>query len=159
MLENCAFTIRQWGMLLLVLMVMIGCSDKTVYYHYEPTPIAGWEKNDNITFLTAPMAQEGIYNEALEMRVTTEFPFTKVVMVCEQTILPAGETRSDTVICELTDKHGIPQGSGVSCFQYRFPIKPLSLKKGDKLSVAVRHDMKREILPGVCDIGFHISNP
>ncbi|WP_417163197.1 hypothetical protein [Segatella sp.] len=45
----------------------------------------------------------------------------------------------------------------MSYYQYNFPINIYQMHQGDSIHVAIRHDMKREILPGVSDIGIKIS--
>lgn len=63
---------------------------------------------------------------------------------------------NDTVNCKLTDRHGNASGTGVNFHQYRFPITELQLQDGDSIHIRVRHDMKREILPGISDVGISL---
>ena len=42
-------------------------------------------------------------------------------------------------------------------YQYIFPLKTLPLEKDDSLFIEIRHDMKREILPGITDVGIKLS--
>ena len=42
-------------------------------------------------------------------------------------------------------------------FQYNSHIKDLSVEKGDSVEVRVRHNMKREILHGIMDIGIQLN--
>ena len=68
-----------------------------------------------------------------------------------------GECKIDTVNCQLIDNNGVSKGQGISYYQYNFPINIYQMHQGDSIHVAIRHDMKREILPGVSDIGIKIS--
>ena len=54
------------------------------------------------------------------------------------------------------DVKGNSIGVGLSYHQYAFPIATLSLHAADSIVVKVRHDMKREILPGISDIGYQL---
>ena len=54
----------------------------------------------------------------------------------------------------LYDEKGNVLGDGVSYFQYNFMLSEVDLREGDSLHVCVRHIMKREILPGISDIGL-----
>lgn len=58
---------------------------------------------------------------------------------------------------QLIDNNGVSKGQGISYYQYNFPINIYQMHQGDSIHVAIRHDMKREILPGVSDIGIKIS--
>ena len=57
---------------------------------------------------------------------------------------------------KLADDKGNMLGQGISYYQYNFILVDRDLSKGDSLHVTVRHIMKREILPGISDIGFRM---
>ena len=65
--------------------------------------------------------------------------------------------RSDTLSCKLVDADGTVQGEGVSFYQYRFHLCNMKLTQGDSLRVSIRHNMKREILPGIADVGVTLT--
>ena len=86
-----------------------------------------------------------------------------LTLIVEQTVyhqnrkIP-GECKIDTVNCQLIDNNGVSKGQGISYYQYNFPINNIyQMHQGDSIHVTIRHDMKREILPGVSDIGIKIS--
>ena len=81
----------------------------------------------------------------------------KLSLVIEQTKLNTQERRKDTLNCVLVDENGHLLGQGISRFQYVFNLSTLHLQKDDSLHISIRHDMKREMLPGITDIGVHIS--
>ena len=140
--------------LALVTVLMTACKRQTIYNHYEHTPVDGWERNDTLSFNIGPTADSGDYQEEVGLRITALYPFMDISLVINQTILSTGTTWSDTLNCALTDEQGSAIGNGVSQYQYRYPLKRLSLNKGESLYITVRHDMKREILPGITDIGL-----
>jgi gliding motility-associated lipoprotein GldH len=49
---------------------------------------------------------------------------------------------------------GNTRGQGINYYQYNFHIADVALIEGDSLRISIRHDMKREILPGISDIGI-----
>ena len=61
---------------------------------------------------------------------------------------------NDTIRCKLRDEKGIPRRQGVSYYQYSFHIDDLQLQQDDSIQVDIRHDMKREMLPGIGDVGI-----
>lgn len=135
------------------------CNRKTIYNHYNHTPLTGWERNDTLTFGINPMTATGVYKEELGLRINESYPFMKLTLVVEQEIVPSGIIRYDTLSCQLVDKNGDVKSSGVNYYQYNYHITNLSLNKGDSVTVRVRHNMKREIMPGISDIGIKISRP
>ena len=88
------------------------------------------------------------------MRITSDYPFTGLSLVVERKIYPSKDIRVDTLNCAIMDSKGNAEGKGVSYYQYDFPLSTLRLKEGDSLALIVRHAMKREILPGISDVGI-----
>ena len=143
-------------------MSLPSCKHSTVFDSYAHTPIAGWEKNDTLSFEVSPLLEAGHYKQSLGLRITGAYPFMGLTLIVEQTVYHrnkkiSGECKIDTVNCQLIDKNGASKGQGISYYQYNFPINIYQMHQGDSIHVAIRHDMKREILPGVSDIGIKIS--
>ncbi len=141
---------------LTVAAAMASCNRNTVFYRYDHTPVAGWEKNDTLTFDVSPVPRAGSYREEIGLRINGSYPFTGLCLIVEQTIYPSGVSVSDTLNCRLIDADGTVRGRGVSYYQYSFHLTDMRLEQGDSLHVCVRHNMKREILPGISDIGLRV---
>lgn len=141
----------------LLIMLLTACNKRTVYYHYEHTPLTGWERNDTISFVVGPIGEDGLYEEEVGLRITGEYPFMGLNIIVEQQLASTQEKHCDTLVCDLVNDHGTAKGAGVSQYQYMFRLPTLELQAGEKLFVAIRHDMKREILPGISDIGVKVS--
>jgi len=144
--------------LLIVLTVALafaGCNRKTIYHHYEHTPVAGWEKSDTLTF-TVKAKERAVVQRDVELRMSGDYPFQRLNLVIEQTTYPAGISRRDTLNCDLIDPQGNIRGEGLSLYQYRFHMTDISLNEGDSLCVHIRHNMKREVLQGIADVGLRL---
>ena len=139
------------------LLVLAACNRHLVYDKFMHTPVAGWEKNDTLLFEVPPVSQASTYQSRLELRVVDDYPFVSITLIVERHIYPRNEVRLDTLNCPLTDRRGNAAGKGISYHQYCFPINTMTLVPGDSLQISVRHDMKREILPGVSDVGIKIE--
>ena len=137
--------------------VICSCTGNKVYDKYQHTPIAGWEKNDTLKFEVPRMKNDGVFLANLGLRINGSYPFMGLTLIIDQTVYPSHLTKSDTINCNLIDKGGNSKGLGISYYQYNFTIDKISLSKGDSLVVSVRHNMKREILPGISDIGYMLS--
>ena len=138
-------------------LLCVACQQKTVYNHYEHTPLSGWERNYTLTYAVGPIKYDGQYREEIGLRISGAYPFMGLNLVVEQRVMPSGDTRRDTLNCTVIDDKGNAKGRGVSHYQYLFHLTTLSLHKDDRLYIAIRHDMKREILPGISDIGVKLS--
>ena len=149
-------TVRRtaWLLSTLLLLAFTSCKDGVVYSSYEHTALAGWERNDTLPFNIVPLADDGTYALDLGLRTSAGYPFRSVTLIVEQKVLPRNITTCDTVTCELTDDKGKVRGNGISNYQYVFHVSDRHYHKGDSLHISVRHDMKREILPGITDVGI-----
>ena len=138
-------------------MTLMSCDNNTVFNHYESTPVRGWERNDTLTFNIAPLQETSLYMEDIGVRITGEYPFKGLSLIVEQTVYPSNTMITDTLNCNLVDDIGHAHGKGINHYQYQFPLTTLKLNKGESVHVAIRHCMKREILPGITDIGLKLS--
>ena len=143
--------------LLAVALALAGCNRKTIYHHYEHVPLAGWAKNDTLCFSVSPVSERAVAQRDVELRTSGDFPFQRLLLVVEQTAYPSRICRRDTLNCLLVDPEGNIKGDGATLYQYRFHMTDISLNEGDSLSVRIRHDMKREVLPGIADVGIRLT--
>ncbi len=142
--------------------LLTGCLKDTVFYHYEHTPSAGWEKNDPVEFSTGQMAGSGSYQQQVGLTVSRDYPFRSLTIIVEQRVFHkaagrAVETLYDRLDCKLMDSNGNMLGDGISQYQYLFPLRTLDAEQGDSIAVSIHHDMKREILPGIINVGMRMS--
>jgi len=122
-------------------------------------PVAGIATTHS-RFAIPKMQEDGAYSIDLGLRTNGSYPFMRLTLIVERTTISATQTKStitDTLDCRLVDKNGNPMGQGVSYYQYDFHLADTKLSAGDSMYIAVRHDMKREILPGLNDIGIEIT--
>ena len=136
---------------------MAACDDKRVYDNFVHTPLSGWERNDTVTFCVPAMEEEGTYGLFLNMRTSNSFPFTNITMTVNHSVIPSGRRCTDTLKCVLADRGGHSLGKGINLYQYRFRIATASFRRGDSLCVNVNHGMRREILPGIADVGLTVE--
>ena len=57
-------------------LLSVSCNRKTVYDHYEHTPLTGWEKNDTLIYRMPVFQKSGTYSEELGLRISDTYPFT-----------------------------------------------------------------------------------
>ena len=155
-MANNKHTLLYLSALTLFCVLVTACNQKTVYYHYEQTPMTGWDKNDTLSFVIGPISSSGRYQEELGLRISGEYPFTGLNLIVEQRNKSKQLLRVDTLACNLINEQGNVKGRGVSQFQYLFPLTIMDLQENDQLFVKVRHDMKRDILPGISDVGLRL---
>ena len=133
-------------LILAVAAVMTGCDPKKVYSHYEHVPQEGWDKPDTL-----------FYQEEIGIRTDISFPFQSIALVIAQDIYPKGKHLQTVKNCVLYDKTGKERGNGISRFQNVIPLTDIQLEKGDSLRICITHNMRREMMTGISDIGFILT--
>lgn len=147
-------------MILTVVLTVSGCNRKTVYHHYEHTPNVGWEKIDTLFFDIPPVSRSAVVQEEIGLRISQRYPFLGLSLIVQQEVIPDAQSgkrrfvRTDTLNCSLYDEDGTMKGKGIGYYQYSFYLTDLSVSEKDSLHIAVRHNMRREILQGIVDVGI-----
>ena len=143
---------------LFLFLLLVACSGNTVYDHYNHTSVLGWDRGEVLSYDLPRVKQAGKYATSLGLRVSEAYPFQSLTLIVEQTVLPGKKTTRDTLNCQIYDSKGTIKGDGIGYFQYHFLVSEKNLNQGDSLHITVRHDMRREIIPGVADIGIQVVN-
>ena len=144
---------------LLALIVLCGCQQQVAYHEFRHIYEPGWDKSDTIHFDTRSLSAGGSYCLDAELRTDKNYPFQKLTIEIEQTVYPSKEKYHDVIDCDLISEEGVIEGDGISYFQYQFHVRDLSLHKGDSVHICLTHNMKREIMPGITDVGIRLSLP
>lgn len=137
--------------------LLASCEEGVVYDKYVNTAIDGWDKWETVSFSVPPLKETGVYNMELGLRANNMFPFTGVSVVVERKVFPGYRYSSDTLRCKLIDERGHVKGHGIGNYQYVFSLDETCFRRGDSLQISVRHIMRREVLPGISDIGIKIT--
>lgn len=135
---------------------LLACSRGNVYVCYHHVPSGGWDKNDTLTYDVPPLPS-GRYREEVGLRIDRSYPFTSLSLVVKHIVLPSGYVHYDTLTCRLVDNNGKFRGQGVSLYQHTFHLNTLQLHDGDSLHVSIKHNMKREVMQGVSDVGIRLD--
>lgn len=137
----------------LLLVVICGCQQQTAYHQFRHIAEPGWDKTDTLHFDISPLPADGSYRLDAELRTDKNYPFQQLTIEVEQTVYPSKEKYHDVVNCRLVSETGLIEGDGISYFQYQFHVRDLSLRQGDSIHLCITHNMKREIMPGIADVG------
>ena len=140
-----------------IVMGLTSCDTNTPYYHYAHTPIDGWEKNDTLRYNVQPLKKGGEHQITVALRLNGAYPFRKLYLIMEQDIYPRLQYKTDTICFDVTSKEGRFTGNGISYYQYTVPVCREHFIENDSIHITIRHAMKRDILPGISDIGIKLE--
>lgn len=158
---------------------------RPVAYAYVPTPVDGWETGDTLHFTVDSLPRTAPYNVAVGLRTSAAQPFpyrSLWLVVRERWTVPALYDQmadsallmrlhavraadstawhfehTDTVQLRLTDAEGDVVGEGISRFQYVFTLHTHVLPRGARADVSIFHLMRRDMLPGITDVGIMLT--
>ncbi|MDD7530036.1 MAG: gliding motility lipoprotein GldH [Prevotellaceae bacterium] len=137
--------------------LMVSCLDDKIYDHYFPTDIDGWDKSHELTFDIPPIEKSGVYKEQIGVRYSKLYPFMTLNIIVEQTVYPDAKVWIDTLNCEMMNKRGGLLGKGLNLSQIQVPLRQIHIQQGDSIHFRIRHNMRRDILPGISDLGLTIT--
>ena len=134
------------------------CDSGDAAYEYLPTPVEGWEQSDTLRFHADTVRSGGEYELTLGVRSSqaVPYPFQTLWLVVRQQWHSPERLRTDTVECRLATAGGDDTGHGVSLSQHVFPIATLQVPEGASADITVTHFMRRELLPGIADVGVRL---
>ncbi|MGM9713147.1 MAG: gliding motility lipoprotein GldH [Prevotella sp.] len=150
-------TIATATLMAALMLMTAACDERRVYDHYEHADPGGWEKNETLEFGIDSLKDSGTYSMLISLRLSDRYPFKNLHIVVDQTVYPSRTAIHDTVTCHVTDDRGMTLGAGISLYQYTLPVRKRFYMHGDSIHVRVRHNMKREILPGIADVGIQLK--
>ena len=134
-----------------------GCSRLPIYSHFELIPSDGWEQDDTLRF-RVPVKDAGSYDVQMHLRATSLYPYTQLMLNVGITTrhLPL-TTHLLPFTIDITDDEGNRLGEGLSIRQYNLGLPSANLRKNDTLVVTVAHNMHRNPLPGINDVGITVT--
>ncbi len=140
-----------------ILLSLTGCDERVIYHSYRHVPGQGWNSRDTLAFDIDTVRVAATHQFALGLRATDSYPYTAVWLAVEREFSRPDILRRDTVRCRLMDSVTHRMGKGVYMYQYEVPLPPMTLRCGQTGQVRVTHLMRREILPGIRDVGVLVS--
>ena len=125
--------------------MLLACYSDTVYHHYYPTDLGGWDRAEVFEHNVSPVANGGYYVEEVGIRADASFPYRSVSLVIDQWII------------HTQNKQGQALGRGVNLRQYTCPFRSVKLQQGDSISLQIHHNMKNKSVSGIANVGLRVS--
>ncbi len=139
-----------------VCLFALSCERTSMLHTYRHTPVNGWEQSDVLTYDIDTIRQAGTYNLDVGVRTTNAFPYKKLWLVVEQHFTNPAISRADTLACSFVNDEEDRNGKGTNTYQYTFGLGKIKLERQQTGKISIRHIMRREMIPGVSDIGINI---
>lgn len=139
------------------MLMTTACDRKTIFHQYNHTAATGWERSDTMFYNVGKINGSGAFKEEIDLRLNGTYPFLGLCIIVEHTIYPANITTFDTLNCSFDRPDIKYKSNGISYRQYRYHLKDINLTESDSVTIRLRHNMMREVLPGIADIGVKLT--
>lgn len=152
--RSCVFPFIAIGALAIGL---AACDHMPIVSEFRELSPEGWETDDTLRFDIDSIEEAGDYAlyVCLRTTVTPAYPFRSISL--ETVRRQTGDIRTDTLSLQLIPEK-VPQTEhGISLRQHDFPIDTLRLEKGKRISLTLRHIMRRTPLPGIRNAGIRLE--
>lgn len=145
----------------MAILLAASCGYRQKKHTYRSISEEGWSALEPQTFIIDSLPDDGLYDVSVGIRTTHSYPYRSMWIIVEQEWENPRSLRTDTLKCNLTNEAGDFSGSGIAVHQYVFPVSRDQHKRAQRGLISIRHLMRREMLPGVSDIGllFGPANP
>lgn len=141
----------------LLLLLLSACSDgRPCYHHYETVAEEGLDKEDSVVLVTDSVKEDGSYGVELCLRTSARYPYRFLALKTRVKVLPDGPELMKNLRFEVKHDNGANTGEGMIYFTHEQPFAQLALKRGDSLRMVVRHNMRRQVMPGVVSVGLKV---
>lgn len=139
-------------------LLLVGCSGRTIYSHYEPLPYSGWDADSALVYDFSVADSSRYYDIVLNLRHGDNYPHQNFWVFAElyrDSVLLS----SDTLDYYLADDRGRWLGNGFGSHH----DMPMLLKQrfvfpfGGEYRISLRHGMRNDVLPGVTEVGITVD--
>ena len=129
----------------------------TAYHRYVQIGDDGWENCDTLVFTVDTIRLFGDYTSYVCLRTHPDFPYRYLSVLVEQTDLRKGVRQKKEVRVEIVNKDGAQEGTGLTFHTYEVPLFKHWMGPGDSVRIAVKHNMTREQMPGIMNVGVKLK--
>lgn len=147
----------EWGIAALTTIFLFnGCTGATIYHTYQAIDHEGWGKHDTLYYQLPKDSIPDTYTIKIGLRTTDVYRYTSLWLVMEQDLEKKGTFVRDTINLPVTDSNGNFLGRGFSSRQQEIPVKNVTVSSQSGTTIKLYHIMKREVIPGISDIGINV---
>lgn len=146
------------GALLATLVGASSCSSEpsSWVYEYHPVPIENWSKTDTVVIDLPEIGQTGLCRTQVGVRTNINFPYRNIWLGVCQTLHHPDTVFLDTVACPVMLRSDLGK-NGISLFLTEATLPERVYQAGQSGIIKIFHILRREEVPGVCQVGIQIQ--
>lgn len=143
-----------------LLIIVCSCSLDVKFSKYVPVSSDGWNLEDTIEFSTDTLRQDGRYGFTCGVRTRRAFPYQNLVLMVEREVYRDSLIvlhKREKVTCPIVTQEGSFTGEGIATKLHETDLKDFIMQTGDSVVVKIYHQMTRQDLPGIVDVGMKME--
>lgn len=126
------------------------CYYRRVYYQFHPVSVAGWQNSDTLHFILPELS--GQFTLTVYARTTNLYPYRNLSL----RVMDGDSTIDASLV--LADKKGKSKGQkGIGATEVKLVAGRVNLNQKRNRELLVVHNMRRELLPGISDVGISLD--
>lgn len=145
------------AIIVMAIWLVMSCNTDTIYHHFSHIPEEGWDKRDTFYFKIDTILVEGNYTATLCTRTDATYPYRNLSLKTILTVMPSNTTTTRSTDFDITNQEGAHDRKGITLHNHEREISTIHLQPGDSLNVKVAHNMRKETMPGITDIGIKVT--
>ncbi|MDI9340747.1 MAG: gliding motility lipoprotein GldH [Sediminibacterium sp.] len=150
--------IKPFAALVVLLIVLTGCKNNTIFSKYETFAENEWQANNKVTFKVNVVDSINLHDIYLMVRHAESYPYSNLFLFVT-TRYPDGKELKDTMELILANQKGEWLGDGAGeIYDYRVPVKKnIRFARGGEYQFSFEQGMRVDPLPLIMDFGFEIE--
>lgn len=146
-------------LILLITLIMIGCSRPAAYSFFIAIDDKGWENSEHAIFAVDTLPQVGTYACTLLLRTTkaTPYPYKNFFAEIKFTQNDSLAIATDTIQINLDDDRAQGSAAGISMHTHTLRLRDVSYTPSQRHQITVRHLMQQSPLPGIIAVGIELT--
>lgn len=139
-----------------LLSIVCSCSLDVKFSKYSPISSDGWNIDDTLKFSTDTLREGGRYGFTCGVRTRRAYPYQELVLKVERKVYRDSLLvlhKLEKVTCPIVTTEGDFTGDGVATKLHESQLRDFIMQTGDSVEISIYHQMTRETLPGIVDIG------
>lgn len=152
---------RRTSSIILLVFGLLACSERPFYEEYQHLE-AGWHQDSVLRFAVPIEDTLSSYSVMLRLRGNDQYPYANLYLF-RSIQSDRGLEYRDTANLTLADPYGKWLGEGIGelkTFSRAFRREPMRFNRSGVYTFEIQQAMRRELLPGLEDVGLSIyRNP
>lgn len=136
---------------------LCSCSLNVKYSNYRHISSNGWDLSDTLLFTTDTLWETGRYQFTCGVRTRRNFPYRELVMLVDRKVYRDSLLvlhKLEKVKCPVINSSGGMLGEGIASKNHEQKLKDFYMLRGDSVVIEIYHQMTRQTLPGIVDVGI-----